>query len=94
MSEPATFGIPGAQDEWLSPEEEARAFTRIDEIQAEQQRSGFTSIEDTAWLTALARKLIVARINTRTAVIANAARVRELEDGQIVMKNLLHQTTP
>jgi hypothetical protein len=76
------IGIPGTDTEWLSPDDEQKTLARIDAIREEQERSGFTSIEDTAWLTLTARKLLDARIATRAAVIANAQRVRDLEQGQ------------
>lgn len=94
MSETAPFGVPGTETEWLSPEDEQHTLQRLDAIREEQERSGFTSIEDTAWLTLTARKLLAARIATRAAVIANAQRVRDLEQGQAVMNPILHTTTP
>jgi hypothetical protein len=85
MSDTAPFGVPGTEMEWLRPEDEQKTLRRLDSIREEQERSGFTSIEDTAWLTLTARKLLEARIATRAAVIANAQRVRDLEQGQGIL---------
>ncbi len=94
-----SFGIPGTANEWLAPEDEHATLVRLDAIQAEQERSGFTSVEDTAWLTLTTRKLLEARIATRAAVTAMAQTIRDYEQGQGILgatprRETLHTTTP
>ena len=94
MSDTPKFGIPGTANEWLAPDDEQKTLERLQSIRNEQERSGFTSIEDTAWLTHLAGKLLEARMSTRMSVQQMAQTIRDYEQGQGILGETLHATTP